>query len=157
MIPNQVPIKQRLIWSSIRSRLNLALHDQNLINLIKVQDTQDRLEKFLSFYTDGNKNEDLPQNSKFLNRFIITPPMKDFIINISECLNMTRTNCFELMDNYFYLHNDEYDKLSKLLNLFMSYHDKSSRRYENIVTDLEDNRAKIIEFYFPFNLFNKSS
>ena len=149
MSVNQVPnFRQRLIWSSIRNRLNLALHDQNLINLIKVQDTQERLEKFLSFYTEGNKNENLPQNLKFLNRFIITPSMRDFIINIAECLNMTKINCFELLDNYFYLYNDEYDKISKLLSLFMNYQDKSSRRYENIITDLEDKRAKIIEFYF---------
>ena len=148
MSVNQNRNIKKLIWSSIRSRLNISLHEQNLIALIRVQETQDRLEKFLSYYNDGNKNEDLPNNLKFLNRYEITPLMKDFIINISETLNMTRKTCFELLDNYFFLHNEELEKISKLLNLFMSYHDKSSRRYENIVTDLEDKKVKIIEFYF---------
>ena len=107
MSVNQNRNIKKLIWSSIRSRLNISLHEQNLIALIRVQETQDRLEKFLSYYNDGNKNEDLPNNLKFLNRYEITPLMKDFIINISETLNMTRKNCFELLDNYFFLHNEE--------------------------------------------------
>ena len=142
-------ITQKLIWSSIRSRLNISLHEQNLIALIRVPETQERLGKFLSYYTTGNKNEDLPNNINFRNREgNISPLMKDFIINISETLNMTRKNCFELLDNYFFLHNEELDKIKQLLNLFISYHDKSSRRYENIVIDLEDKKTKIIEFYF---------
>ena len=129
-------ITQKLIWSSIRSRLNISLHEQNLIALIRVPETQERLEKFLSYYTTGNKNEDLPNNINFRNREgNISPLMKDFIINISETLNMTRKNCFELLDNYFFLHNEELEKIKQLLNLFISYHDKSSRRYENIVID----------------------
>ena len=140
--------RQRLIWSSIRNRLNISLHEENIINLIKLQEAQERLEAFLSFYTDGNKNEDLPNDLKFLNKYNITPQMKDFLIKISECLNMTRRKCFDLMDNYFFLHNEEFDKVTKLLNLIMLYPDRSSRRYENIKTDLEDKKNKIIEFYF---------
>ena len=140
--------KQKLIWSSLRSRLNISLHEQNLINLIKFPEIQERLEKFLSYYTQGNKNEDLPNDLKFLNRLSITPLMRSFISTISDCLNMTKKNCFDLMDNYFFLHPEELDKLSQLLSHFVSYSDKSSRRYENIKTDLEDKRAKIIEFYF---------
>ena len=140
--------RQRLIWSSIRSGLNISLHEHNLINLLKIQETQDRLEKFLSFYTDGNKNEDLPNGLKFLNRYPVTPLMKDFTINIAECLNMTRKTSFELLENYFHLHNEEYEKIYKLLQLNISFHDKTSQRYQNIVTDLEDKKSKIIEFYF---------
>ena len=140
--------RQRLIWSSIRNRLNISLHEENIINLIKLRETQDRLSAFLSFYTEGNKNEDLPNDSKFLNRYDITPQMKDFIIKIAECLNMTRRKCFDLMDNYFFLYNEEFEKITKLLSLITLYQDRSSRRYENIITDLEDKRSKIIEFYF---------
>ena len=82
VIQNQNPNqnnRHKLIWSSIRTQLNISLHEQNLINLIRVPDAQERLEKFLSFYIDGNKNEDIPINMKFLNRYDITPFMKNFI------------------------------------------------------------------------------
>ena len=147
VIPNQNN-RHKLIWSSIRSQLNISLHEKNIVNLIKVPEAQDRLVKFLSFYTDGNKNENLPNNLKFLNRYDIDAYMRDFIINIAECLNMTKINCFELLNNYFFVHEEEFEKLSKLLKLFMSYNDKNSIRYQNIITDLEDKKVKIIEFYF---------
>ena len=147
VMPN-INKRQRLIWSSIRNGLNISLHEQNLVNLIKIQETQNRLEKFLSYYTEGNKNEDLPNGLKFLNRKAVTPLIKDFIINIAECLNMTRKTCFELIENYFHLHNEEYEKIEKLLQLNISFHEKASQRYQNIVTDLEGKKSKIIEFYF---------
>ena len=140
--------KQKLIWTNIRNRLNISLHEKNLIDLIKIPDVQERLQKFLSYYTEGNKNEDLPNDLKFLNRQNIDQIMKEFIISIADCLNMTKKNCFDLMDNYFYVYPEELDKLSKLLKLYLVYPEKSSRRYENILTDIEDKRAKIIEFYF---------
>ena len=140
--------RQRLIWSSIRNSLNISLHERNIVNLIKIQETQDRLEKFLSFYTDGNKNEDLLPDLKFLNRYQVTPAMKDFLISISECLNMTRNNCFELLENFFYINQKEYENISKLLHLNINFHDKTSQRYQNIITDLEDKKSRIIEFYF---------
>ena len=140
--------RQRLIWSSIRNSLNISLHERNIVNLIKIQETQDRLEKFLSFYTDGNKNEDLLPDLKFLNRYQVTPAMKDFLISIAECLNMTRNNCFELLENFFYINQKEYENISKLLHLNINFHDKTSQRYQNIITDLEDKKSRIIEFYF---------
>ena len=93
--------KEKLIWSSLRNKLNISLHEQNLLGFLRIQDVQSRLEKFLSFYTDGNKNAELQNGLKFLNQFEISPHMKDFLISLSECLNMTKNTCFELLDNYF--------------------------------------------------------
>ena len=140
--------KQKLIWSSLRHKLNISLHEQNLLTFLNIQDVQTRLEKFLSFYTDGNKDQDLDNNLKFLNHYNVEPGMKDFITSLAECLNMTKNNCFEFLDNYFYLNKEEYKKLSIVINLFTSYGDKSSRQYQNVIIDLEDKRTKIIEFYF---------
>ena len=140
--------KEKLIWSSLRNKLNISLHEQNLLGFLRIQDVQSRLEKFLSFYTDGNKNAELRNDLKFLNQFEISPHMKDFLISLSECLNMTKNTCFELLDNYFYLNKEEFKKLNQVLNLFISHNDKSSRQYYNVVIDLEDKRTKIIEFYF---------
>ena len=140
--------KQKLIWSTIRNKLNISLHQENLLTFLRSQEIQAILQKFLSFYTDGNKNEDLPNNLKFLQKYDITEPMKEFIINISSCLNMTRTRSFELLDAYFSLYIEELEKINDLLDLSYSYEDKSSRRYLYIITDLEDKKSKIIEFYF---------
>ena len=140
--------KQKLIWSSLRHKLNISLHEQNLLTFLNIQDVQARLEKFLSFYTDGDKNSDLDNNLKFLNHYNVEPGMKDFITGLADCLNMTKNNCFEFLDNYFYLNKEEYKKLSIVINLFTSYGDKSSRQYQNVIIDLEDKRTKIIEFYF---------
>ena len=143
--------KQKLIWSSIRNKLNISLHQENLLNFLRSQEIQNILQKFLSFYTEGNKNEDLPNNLKFLKKYEVNGPMKDFLINIANCLNMTRTRCFELLDAYFSLHTEELEKIYNLLNLSnLSYsnEDNSSRRYIYILTDIEDKKSKIIEFYF---------
>ena len=140
--------KQKLIWSSLRHKLNISLHEQNLLTFLNIQDVQTRLERFLSFYTDGNKNDDLDNNLKFLNHYNVEPGMKDFIINLADCLNMTKNNCFEFLDNYFYLNREEFKKLSIVINLFTSIGDKSSRQYQYVIIDLEDKRTKIIEFYF---------
>ena len=140
--------KQKLIWSSIRNKLNISLHQENLLTFLRSQEIQAILQKFLSFYTEGNRNEDLPNNLKFLQKYDITEPMKEFIINISNCLNMTRMRCFELLDAYFSLYIEELEKINDLLDLYYSYEDKSSRRYLYIITDLEDKKSKIIEFYF---------
>ena len=140
--------KQKLIWSSIRNKLNISLHQENLLTFLRSVEIQGILQKFLSFYTDGNKNEDLPNNLKFLQKYDINEPMREFINIISRCLNMTRMRCFELLDAYFSLHLEDLEKINNLLNLSYSYEDKSSRRYLYIITDLEDKKSKIIEFYF---------
>ena len=149
MSVNANPInKQKLIWSSIRNKLNISLHQENLLTFLRSAEIQAILQKFLSFYTEGNKNEDLPNNLKFLQKYDINESMREFIINISRCLNMTRIKCFELLDAYFSLHLEDLEKINNLLNLTYSYEDRSSRRYLYIVTDLEDKKSKIIEFYF---------
>ena len=140
--------KQKLIWSSIRNKLNISLHQENLLAFLRPQEIQTILQKFLSFYTEGNRNEDLPNNLKFLSKYDITFPMKELIFNIASCLNMTKMRCFELLDSYFSLHIEELEMISNLLNLSYSYPDKSSQRYLYIITDLEDKKSKIIEFYF---------
>ena len=149
MSVNQNPVnKQKLIWSSIRNKLNISLHQENLLVFLRSQEIQTILQKFLSFYTDGNKNEDLPNNLKLLSKYDLTNQMKELIYNIAGCLNMTRMRSFELLDSYFSLHIEELEKISNLLNLSYSYEDKSSQRYFYILTDLEDKKSKIIEFYF---------
>ena len=66
---NQNPInKQKLIWSSIRSKLKISLHQENLLNFLHSQEIQNILQKFKSFYSKGNKNQDLPNNLKFLKK-----------------------------------------------------------------------------------------
>ena len=140
--------KQKIIWSSIRNKLNISLHHENVLALLRPPEVQEILHQFLSFYTSGDKSLDIPNNSKFLGKYAITPVMKDLIINIASCLNMTRTCCFELLDSYFSLYNEEYEKISYLLNLSNSFEDQSSQRYQYIITDLEDKKSKIIEFYF---------
>ena len=109
--------KDKLIWSSIRNRLNISLHQ------LRSQEIQTILQKFLSFYTDGNKNEDFPNNLKFLSKYDVTNPMKDFMINIASCLNMTKMHSFELLDSYFSLHIEEREKISNLLALSYSSDD----------------------------------
>ena len=137
MSVNVNPInKQKLIWSSIRNKLNISLHQENLLTFLRSAEIQAILQKFLSFYTEGNKNEDLPNNLKFLQKYDINESMREFIINISRCLNMTRIKCFELLDAYFSLHLEDLEKINNLLNLTYSYEDRSSRRYLYIVTDL---------------------
>ena len=140
--------KDKLIWSSIRNRLNISLHQENLLRFLRSQEIQTILQKFLSFYTDGNKNEDFPNNLKFLSKYDVTNPMKDFMINIASCLNMTKMHSFELLDSYFSLHIEEQEKISNLLTLSYSSDERSSQRYHYIKTDLEDKKSKIIEFYF---------
>jgi hypothetical protein len=99
--------KQKLIWSSIRNKLNISLHQENLLAFLRPQEIQTILQKFLSFYTEGNRNEDLPNNLKFLSKYDIAFPMKELIFNIASCLNMTKMRCFELLDSYFSLHIEE--------------------------------------------------
>ena len=149
MSVNQNPLnKEKLIWSTIRNKINISLHQENLLGFLRTQEIQTVLQKFLSYYTEGNKNENLPNNLKFFQKYDVTGPMKELITNISSCLNMTRIRGFELLDSYFSIYPDELEKISNLLNLSYSYEDKSSRRYLYILTDLEDKKAKIIEFYF---------
>ena len=149
MSVNQNPLnKEKLIWSTIRNKINISLHQENLLGFLRTQEIQTVLQKFLSYYTEGNKNENLPNNLKFFQKYDVTGPMKELITNISSCLNMTRMRGFELLDSYFSIYPDEFEKISNLLNLSYSYEDKSSRRYLYILTDLEDKKAKIIEFYF---------
>ena len=140
--------KKKLIWSSIRNKLNISLHQEKLLAFLRPQEIQTILQKFLSFYTEGNRNEDLPNNLKFLSKYDISNQMRDFIINIASCLNMTRMRSFELLDSYFSLHIEELEKISNLLTLIYSNVDRSSQRYQYIKTDLEDKKSKIIEFYF---------
>ena len=149
MSVNQNPInRQKLIWSSIRNKLNISLHQRNLLTFLRSEEIQSILQKFLSFYTSGNKNEDLPNNLKFLQKYDISPHMRDLIINISRCLNMTRTRAFDLLDSYFSLNVNQLEETTNLLDLEYSFEDKSSRQYHYIKTDLENKKAKIIEFYF---------
>ena len=102
MSVNQNPVnKQKLIWSSIRNKLNISLHQENLLVFLRSQEIQTILQKFLSFYTDGNKNEDLPNNLKLLSKYDLTNQMKELIYNIAGCLNMTRMRSFELLDDGF--------------------------------------------------------
>ena len=102
MSVNQPQIKkQKLIWSTIRNKLNISLHQENLLAFLRSQEIQAILQQFLSFYTSGNRNEDLPNNLKFLSKYDISIPMRDFIFNIASCLNMTKMRCFELLDAYF--------------------------------------------------------
>ena len=140
--------KKKLIWSNIRKKLNISLHHANLLTLLNTQETQNRLEQFLSYYIDGNKNEELKNDLKFLGNFPITNPMNNFIGIMSKCLNMTKNICFELLDNYFYLHKEEFEEISKVLNLYYSLNDKSSRAYRNILIDIEIQKINIIQFYF---------
>ena len=46
--------------------------------------------------------------------------MKDFMINIASCLNMTKMRCFELLDSYFSLHIEDLEKIKNLLELSYS-------------------------------------
>ena len=90
MSVNQPQARKDKFWSSIRNRLNISLHQEKLLRFLRSQEIQTILQKFLSFYTDGNKNEDFSNNLKFLSKYDVTNPMKDFMINIASCLNMTK-------------------------------------------------------------------
>ena len=146
--PNPIINKQKLIWSSIRNKLNISLHQENLLTFLRAQEVQTILQKFLSFYTEGNKNENLPNDLKFLSKYPLDPLLLEFIGNIADCLNMTRMRSFELLDSYFSLHVEEFEKTSNLLNLKLNYQDQSSQTYFHILADLENKKSKIIEFYF---------
>ena len=140
--------KQKLIWSSIRNKLNISLHQENLLAFLRAQEVQTILQKFLTFYTEGNKNEILPNDLKFLSKYKITPLMQEFIGNIADCLNMTRMRSFELLDSYFSLHVEDCEKILNLLDLKLNYQEQSSQTYFHILVDLENKKSKIIEFYF---------